>query len=462
MKKVKLKTAGIFLAAVCLSFQSQASDLDIYNQLNSVGGGKNILFIMDASASIQKGYSEGEGGQSVANPLTNPTNSDAAKLLRFQDFFASQLENTDIIPASATFNQATSASDCSDESSEGSHKDCDTRVLVWKLPRIEIIRDVLRDSLPLLEGSQVGIMRTRINFDDFKEWEDDDDEDARSFMNEGEDDGAYVIQNFTYLNSTAKIQEVATNLIKTYGRSDPNSKSPIAESLYEAYMYFTGQRSPWKKTSDDVKAKMDYSAFEGSNPNQEYISPLNACSTNHIVVFTDGKPTWDWSANSTISKITGAALPSTPPDPSGGPNEEDITSEHTLIDEFVGYMAKNDLDKSIDGTQTVTTHFISTWPSHESTEMLETSVANSGGFLASASKISEFHDKLKELLSNIQASAQPIIGYKVFKPASLAFSDQEKNAYVAVWLVDACLDFHSVLITEIRIVVKYGANVLDF
>jgi len=178
------------------------------------------------------------------------------------------------------------------------------------------------------------------------------------------------------------IQDIATgratmkSLISSWAA---DGYTPISESLFEAYRYFSGgavwfglnsqstRCNTWTTYSDgsvhcasesvisapSVAAARSPATSSAAN----YNSPMNySCQKNYVVFLTDGLPTTDSEADSAIkalpnfSSTAGSCLTSLSLSGSDG------TGLCTAA--LAKYMYKNDLRSDVNGVQNVTTYFI--------------------------------------------------------------------------------------------------------
>ncbi len=442
MTQVILKKRQLFISILtllcCFPTAALADELD-YLSVNNNSNRTNIVFLLDSSSSLLWSYIN----KSLVNPALFPTDEGAAKVLHHKAYFLSQLQNTDIIPA--TLDLSYDEKQCSVDSvklNEGVNKKCPSYVPRWYVRKLDIIRAIMRDLLPVLKGTRVGFMRTGPNNHGFDAWEDlgeDPTIDTRHVSDPSNvgDNGSYVISAMQDINTNADALAVATKLDNNYIIADlyggPH-KSPMVESLYEGLMYFKGARSPWTKNTGSGWVTthlnlIDTTAHTGGSPTTPYKKIFEECSDNHAIIVSDGAPTYDWAANTYIQALTGATV--NPPLPSATKsNEADTLAAHTMLDEFTEYLAKNDLDTTIPGKQTITTHFVSTWADDDAKTFLEAARAKSGGFHHALDNITQLYAALKTLIEHIKSTSTPAVGYTVlatnesgnpFEPNSQAF-----------------------------------------
>ena len=191
-------------------------------------------------------------------------------------------------------------------------------------------------------------------------------------------------------------------LINTINSLSAASRTPLTESLYEAYLYFRGEAPLFGRLATPadkggaVAAGCDKSAFTtpgigadctGSSGN--YVSPMMssidpntgqpaACSKNFVIMMTDGGPEDDISANalikalsyndpngSTIATSQGATAshqfesggsPYGPID--SNPDNQVFDGGYVWLDELAYYMANADMNTAISGRQPVNTYTI--------------------------------------------------------------------------------------------------------
>ena len=77
--------------------------------------------------------------------------------------------------------------------------------------------------------------------------------------------------------------------------------TPLCESLYEAYLYYTGKQAKYALYGGPTR---DTSA---ESPPGKYISPLKYCHENvYIILMTDGSPNNDDTGHRDVATLTGA------------------------------------------------------------------------------------------------------------------------------------------------------------
>lgn len=150
------------------------------------------------------------------------------------------------------------------------------------LTRLEVVKSVARKFLDSLTNVNVGLMR---------------------FQNKdsslGTAQGGYVIHEFAPIETARQaLKDQVTAL-------NGNSYTPLSETLYEAYLYWTGGTPRYgnNTTSNQYSYSIDAARTSvGGN----YRSPIqNSCATNFNVFLTDGDPTGDKDADTAIAGLPG-------------------------------------------------------------------------------------------------------------------------------------------------------------
>lgn len=433
-----------FLIGITCSLNLSAAELDYLSGQATSGAESNILLVLDASSSLQDPYSL---DQALVNPASNPADPKVIELQQYLDQFAGRLQNSALIAPSAGFvDDGEYCATFATNTIEGVFSNCtvplETR---WFIRKLDLVRDIVRDSLPELLGNNVGIMRTAKNMQGLEQWwamggGPSIDERLLADPSFAGDNGAMPISAFQKLNQPSDILDISNKLVVGYkqpARKPEVQQSPLAESLYESYIYFTGQKSPWRKAKNKGWQQIqldliDTSAYLNNNLNGKYKSPMTACSKNHVIMVTDGEPSFDWQANSYIQSLAGGNV--VLPPLNVGDNTKDTLPAHTLLDEFAGYLANSDVDSKLDGKQTITTHFVSTFSNANGKAILNEAASKSGGFHIDLTDISQLQTGLRQLYTLIEGSQLPVIGYKVLTTNMTGNPFQSDNqAYINVW-----------------------------
>jgi type IV pilus assembly protein PilY1 len=193
--------------------------------------------------------------------------------------------------------------------------------------RLWIVQDVARKLADRLNGVNIGLMR----FD--------------SSNTDGYQGGPVTLP-------IADISESRDLFKTTISGYTPSGNTPLAETFWEAYLYFTGQAVKYGLNSSPV------SVATSKNPSDtsKYKSPIaEACQKNYIVYLTDGEPTEDTDANQPIYNLLGTR-------PKGNcPNSTSTSTSYNgiCLDELAGYMNDYlDAAPGLSGIQNIVTYTV--------------------------------------------------------------------------------------------------------
>ncbi len=181
-----------------------------------------------------------------------------------------------------------------------------------------------------------------------------------------------------------------------------NGWTPLAETTYEAFLYFNGLTPKFGNSS--MPGTNDPGILDGTvykKPTQQKsANGKSQCELeNHLVILTDGLPTKDGDADSLITAITGTDC--------------NFGSGENCLKDLAGYMNNPPNDS---GHEKVTTHTIAfdlgngTTPS--SAELWLKSVADAGGGMAINSNsheklISGIEDILQDVIDSARTAVSP-------------------------------------------------------
>jgi type IV pilus assembly protein PilY1 len=146
-----------------------------------------------------------------------------------------------------------------------------------------------------------------------------------------------------------------------------SGQTPLSETLYEATQYYMGRAVDFGNSIDGRSVAASRVGNDPDGP--QYQAPLDeACSKNFVILLTDGEPTADQGA---VDRIL--ALPDFATTVAANC---DGSGEGRCLDDLAAYLATYDLNPTLPGIQTVTTHtigFTTDFP------LLETTAARGGG-----------------------------------------------------------------------------------
>jgi len=170
--------------------------------------------------------------------------------------------------------------------------------------------------------------------------------------------------------------------------------TPLCESTYEAQQYFEGKTVEYgDEAKSSARPSADSTIINGSN---KYITPFDVCTDKaYIILITDGEPTYDTEANTKITELTSKEPNGLNAD--GDPVFENITftgthdtfnnasyndaslSTASYLPALAGWMNTYDVNLTLDGKQTVSTHTIGFSEGAEDAKGLLTETADRGG-----------------------------------------------------------------------------------
>ncbi|ABO22977.1 pilus assembly protein [Shewanella loihica] len=158
--------------------------------------------------------------------------------------------------------------------------------------RLEVAKDALTTALTSLSiPIDAGLAVFNLNYPD-----------------EGDADGGRIVYDIKEMTSTNQ-----NSLISLINGMPAQTNTPLCETLYEAYQYFSG--GPVTFGNDDKNAQGSYK-IDGYIPNSppsiltggNYTTPFKKCpDTAYIIYITDGAPTIDSNADSAIISLASSA-----------------------------------------------------------------------------------------------------------------------------------------------------------
>ena len=182
-----------------------------------------------------------------------------------------------------------------------------------------------------------------------------------NYPNEGRRDGGRIIAGIRGRTSAEK-----DSLIGTVTNLSAQTNTPLCETMFEAYRYFSGGpitfgHSDENYNSGSIHYSKNNPAYDTSIENLgNYISPMDVCSDIAFVIYiTDGAPTLDDSANNYITTLTASG------NASGEyavyqykAAQNTIAAKESYLPALASYMYQNDLLPATEKFQRVITHTI--------------------------------------------------------------------------------------------------------
>lgn len=230
--------------------------------------------------------------------------------------------------------------------------------------RIEIAKRVIEDTIVTTPSVDFGLSVFNSNNAD------------------GSASGGRIVYGITTNNETNK-----SNLLTTIGAFNASGYTPLCENLYEAYRYYAGL-GVWFGDDDPTRTPVRDASVES---NGVYISPFvgKQCQDKAYVIYvTDGAPTRDTNADAKVLELSGVTT-------------ADRYSSNYLP-ALAGWLNNNDVNTSLDGTQTVSTYTIGFSEGADSAAPILQETANrGGGEYFSANDALKLQEALQTIFSNI-------------------------------------------------------------
>ena len=171
----------------------------------------------------------------------------------------------------------------------------------------------------------------------------------------------------------------------------PNGSTPLTETLYEAYKYFSGGSLTYGNNSSPHYS-VAKSRTNQTMSSSTYDSPMdNTCQNNYLVYLTDGMPTSDTGADSSIWSLTGTNTNTCHGDTFPAFGCAGVLSK---------YMYENDLRTSINGKQNVSTSFIA-FGADVAQSTFESAANAAGGDAFGASDYDQLSSVFRTVFNNV-------------------------------------------------------------
>ena len=176
----------------------------------------------------------------------------------------------------------------------------------------------------------------------------------------------------------------------------PQGGTPLEETMYEAARYYRGETWEFGDNSQPNSSVTDSRVDGGSS----YASPIEAdCQKHHIILLTDGEPTNDTSANSSIRElISGMTL-----DPDLDLNAS-CSGSGDCLDELAYWMKNTDHSEDFSDTQEIITYTIGGFELEDGVELLKRAANGGGGSYYEANDTTGLTDALDAIFLDILAT----------------------------------------------------------
>ncbi len=255
--------------------------------------------------------------------------------------------------------------------------------------------------------------------------------------NEGERDGGRIIAG---IKSRTAVER--NSLINTISGLPAKTNTPLCETMFEAYRYFSGGPVTFGHSDTDYNGGEQH--YSKNNPpydvsienGAKYISPMDVCNDTAFVIYiTDGEPVLDESANSYITALTSAG------NVAGNysrytykAGQGSLAAKNSYLPALASYMYQNDLLPATEKFQRIITHTIGFSLGEDSDAeplLVETATRGHGQYF-SADNIANLQAALANIVDSITNVGQR------FSAPGVAFSNADPtrtldSAYYALF-----------------------------
>ncbi|MBR9729532.1 pilus assembly protein [Shewanella intestini] len=173
-------------------------------------------------------------------------------------------------------------------------------------------------------------------------------------------------------------------ILSTVQQLKPLGSTPLCDTLYEAYRYFSGSDVYYGKNQRDTNPNSDPHA----SANGKYLSPFvgKVCQSNASIVYiTDGQPINDNHSISRISSLVGHSI-----------------SRREGLPELAKWMYENDVNPNVDNSQNVTTYTIGySRGADNARSLLEETARKGGGSYFSAVSSEALQKALQKVFAEV-------------------------------------------------------------
>jgi type IV pilus assembly protein PilY1 len=215
----------------------------------------------------------------------------------------------------------------------------------------------------------------------------------------------------TVLQAAKDLDTHRADLIDTIQKLTADDGTPISETVYESALYWRGLEAKYAYNS---KYPVDPAALNSTDSENEkiYKQPTSlACAKNYNIVLSDGLPTTaDQETPELVDNLPNWAA-------TLGYNGCTLGEEEYgyCLDDIAAYLFNDDIDTSLPGLQTVTTHTIAF---KDDLPYLEETAIRGGGSYFSADDIASLMLALLEIINDVEdrnlSFAAPAVAVNAF------------------------------------------------
>ncbi|SEI46922.1 PilC beta-propeller domain-containing protein [Allopseudospirillum japonicum] len=229
-------------------------------------------------------------------------------------------------------------------------------------------------------------------------------------------DGGRIIYGLPGSNNKEQGPQERQDLIDMVNKLKANGNTPLCESMYEMYRYFSGSSPEYAPPDNKIyngNPKRDKSVESGG----KYKTPFRPCENLYVVLMTDGAPTSDTDADAKVEALIGKDC-----------NKSNSLGGSNCMAELSEYMRTQDINNDpSDGVQQVLVYTIGfttnqTLLSATAAPLNSDKINNGSGYFTA--------DNAEELESAFEFIVADILsrGTTFSAPAvSTAFSDQTQS-----------------------------------
>jgi type IV pilus assembly protein PilY1 len=234
--------------------------------------------------------------------------------------------------------------------------------------RIAIARDTITSLINTTPGVDFGLMVFNRNNND-----------GSSI---GSDDGGRIVSGVREMTDPNRAA-----LVDTVGRLNADTWTPLCESLFEAYRYYSGGAV----LGGNKGGSQTPSADAGITTGSRYMSPMQGCQPqSYVILITDGEPTRDNSYDSLIRSQLGLS----------GSDSFD----GSYLAGVAGWLQENDVNDDLQGSQKVVTYTIGfSQGAADAAALLEETALRGGGQFYAAEDALALQGSLQQIFSEILA-----------------------------------------------------------
>jgi type IV pilus assembly protein PilY1 len=267
--------------------------------------------------------------------------------------------------------------------------------------RLSVVQQAATNLLNSLSNVNVGLMRYS------------DDQSRTGASGDPAAQGGMVIYPISPISTNRQ------NLIDAVNSYTAGGFTPMSETMFEAYRYFSGGNVLYGNTSV-VGGRLVPSAASsrvgGSQSSNQYQTPMQySCQKNFSVFLTDGLPTQDNQADTLITSLPNAATLGAPCDDTSQPPYSNLPggwgpsqTAGRCLASLTKYMYNGDLNSTLAGQQNVQSYFIG-FGNDPSLALafgyLQKAAVNGGGQAYSAGDLTQLQAALTNIVTNILQTA---------------------------------------------------------